>query len=154
MPITILIIVSIFVVLYLTLYGARPQYPYVAQKTILTKAEAKFYETLRHSIPQGWMIAPKVRLADVITCSDRDWTRGYGPKISSKHIDFILYDAGNFEIKLGIELDDQSHNQSSRRARDEFVNEAMMRAGGPLLRIKTAMNYDVSELQKAITDVT
>ena len=157
MPITIFIIIAIFIILFATLYGFRPQYPYFAQKTILTKAEIHFFKTLQDAVPSSCAIAPKVRMADIITCTDANWARGYGAKISSKHIDFVLYDRGTFEIKLAIELDDSSHQKSDRQKRDQFVNESFRAAQVPLLRVPTSSRYDVNELrheiEKAINNV-
>ena len=96
-------------------------------------------------------------MADIITCTDANWARGYGAKISSKHIDFVLYDRGTFEIKLAIELDDSSHQKSDRQKRDQFVNESFRAAQVPLLRVPTSSRYDVNELrheiEKAINNV-
>ncbi len=153
MPITIFIIIAIFIILFATLYGFRPRYPYFVQKAILTKAEIHFFKTLRDALPEHFAIAPKVRIADIITCTDANWARGYGAKISSKHIDFVLYDRETFEIKLAIELDDKSHQKSDRQKRDQFVNESFRAAQVPLLRIPTAARYDVTVLREMINNV-
>jgi hypothetical protein len=152
MPITIFIIIAILIILFATLYGFRPRYPYFAQKTILTKAEIYFFKSLREAIPEQFAIAPKVRMADIITCTDANWARGYGAKISSKHIDFVLYDRETFEIKLAIELDDKSHQKSDRQKRDQFVNESFRTAQVPLLRVPTAQRYNANELRQAIEE--
>lgn len=144
------IIIAAIIIILVALYGFRPKYPYFACGTLLTKAELAFFKTLEQAVPIGLMIAPKVRLADIITCTDHNWQRGFGSKISSKHIDFVLFDPMDSSIRLAIELDDSSHGRDDRKRRDEFVDAALAVSGVPLLRIKTAMNYDRTEISNQI----
>jgi len=119
---------------------AKEKYPYTARKTLLTKTELRFYKTLSQICTQYFSnlgIAMQVRLADIINCSDQDWHKGYGPKISAKHIDFVLFEKNTTEICLCIELDDTSHERPDRKRRDVFVNKAMAAANVSLLRIST-----------------
>lgn len=144
---TLFIIIAALIIVFVALYGFRPKYPYFARNYLLTKAELEFYKALTNAIPENLMIAPKVRLADIITCTDQNWHRGFGSKISSKHIDFVLYDPTNAQIKLCIELDDATHDRQDRKRRDEFVEQALRISAVPLLRIKTAMNYNKADLK-------
>jgi hypothetical protein len=95
-------------------------------------------------------LALKVRLADVIYCTDRTWSRGYGQRISQKHLDFVLYDTATTRILLAIELDDRSHEKAHRKARDEFVDRSLDAAGVPLLRVRAAATYHVRWLKSVI----
>ena len=95
-------------------------------------------------------LALKVRLADVIYCTDRTWSKGYRQRISQKHLDFVLYDTATKRILLAIELDDRSHEKAHRKARDEFVDRSLAAAGVPLLRIRAASMYYAQWLRLAI----
>ena len=126
--------------------------PYFACDTLLTKSELRFYSTLRHATPPNTLIMMKVRMADIINCIDRDWSRGWGPKISAKHIDFVLIDNDNTAIKLAIELDDSTHRTVKNRIdRDKFVNKAFEAANIPLLRIQVQREYKASTLKSLIS---
>ncbi len=92
----------------------------------------------------------QVRLADIINCSESDWQKGYGPKISAKHIDFVLFDKNTTKIRLCIELDDPSHDKPERKRRDVFVNKALESAGVPLLRILTADMHNEKDIIKQV----
>ncbi len=139
--------VLIFAVAYSFL--GQKQDPYFARQTLLTQTELKFYKILSQickkslsGLPFSLEIAPQVRLADIINCTERNWQKGYGPQISSKHIDFVLFDPHTADIKLCIELDDPSHDQAHRQRRDIFVNKALVAARVPLIRILVKDMYN------------
>lgn len=141
--------VIVFIVFVLALKNRRM--PYYRRDSLLTKSELHFYQTLKQSIPENQIIMMKVRMADIINCDDKAWRAGWGPKISAKHIDFVLIDAKTTEIKIAIELDDSTHRTNKDRIeRDIFVNKAFEVAGVPLLRIPTQRNYDVDKLRTLI----
>ena len=48
--------------------------PYYSANWLLTRGEADFYEALRKAVPHQFHIIYKVRLGDVVRCSDRDGT--------------------------------------------------------------------------------
>lgn len=83
----------------------------------------------------------KVRVADVITCSDADWRRGFGGAISQKHLDFVLCEPRTTRIILAVELDDRSHEAPHRQRRDRFLNDTLQAAGIRLLRVKARAQY-------------
>jgi hypothetical protein len=141
----------IFIAVILLLFQRRTNnYPYFAREYLLTFAEQKFYRTLKTIAQDRYGIAFKVRLADIINCTDANWRKGFGPKISSKHIDFVLFDLKSTKIILCIELDDRSHRMPGRIARDAFVDRALNAAGVPLCRIAAARGYDMAMLEKEI----
>ena len=126
------------------------RHPYVSCRYLLTDAEHIFYRALKTAVPDGVRIMAKVRLGDVITCSDRDWHAGHGPPISAKHLDFVLVDESSTRILGAIELDDKSHVRRDRRQRDKFVDAVMRAAGVPLLRIPVQNGYDRGEIGREI----
>jgi hypothetical protein len=126
--------------------GARPL-PYFSREFLLSNSERAFYTVLRQSIPQGIGICMKVRLADVLDCPSAAKQQGYFAKVSQKHLDFVLYDLVTTRILAGVELDDRSHEQPRRQARDHFVNQAMATAGIPLIRVPAAKTYDLRQIR-------
>ena len=104
-----------FIALYLfTRLLSSPRYPYV-HRHILTKAELRFFKTLRWLIPQDAYLSVKPRLGDIVdvdkVVKDRDsnWIGNFGAAVWSKHIDFVIFDTDTAEVLLCIELDDSSH---------------------------------------------
>jgi hypothetical protein len=150
-PLITAVIVSALILFLIILWRGQKM-PYVAQEALLTKAELKFYHILKHCVPNGCAIMMKVRMGDIITCTDTQWRAGWGPKISAKHIDFILIDPQTTKILCAIELDDSTHRTNSDRIdRDKFVNKAFETAGVPLLRVPVQGFYDQKELKAKIT---
>jgi hypothetical protein len=111
---------------------------------LLTDTELRFFITLRDAIDGRALIAPKVRLEDIIHVRD-DYKRhdrnALRSRIKSRHIDFVICDPADCGILAGLELDDPSHLRKDRRKRDHFINELFDAAGIRLIRIPTKRDY-------------
>lgn len=117
---------------------------------MLSRGELFFYLALRRAVAGAYIIAFKVRLADLVTCDDADWDAGFGHMIARHHLDFVLCDRETTEVVLAIELDDRSHRKLARKRRDRFVTGALKAAGIPLLRVRAAARYDTQVLDRDI----
>lgn len=124
--------------------------PYKPRRSLLSRGEAAFYFALRVAVRGRFLIAFKVRLADLITCTEQAWEAGFGHMIARQHLDFVLCDWSSTDIVMAIELDDRSHNRRHRRTRDKFLNEALSSAGVPLVRFQAAAKYDATEIAKVL----
>lgn len=140
----------IAIIFCLIAFKRREKFPYFSRETLLTKAELKFYKVLSAVCHGRYDVSCKVRLGDIINCTEYYWHKGYGPKISAKHIDFVLHDFETSEILLCIELDDKSHNLPERIKRDKFLNAALDAANVPILRHPVTKGYDMARLEKDI----
>lgn len=141
---------TLSLIVTLAFFKKREKFPYFAREGLLTPAELKFYGVLKAVCQGRYDVACKVRLGDIITCTDYYWHKGYGPKISAKHIDFVLHDSQTSQILLCIELDDKSHALPARIKRDNFLNKALEAAHVPLLRQPVTRGYDIARLEKDI----
>lgn len=128
----------------------KESFPFHARGTLLSDAELDFFHVLECALPDQVVIAPKVRLGDVIGCSEADWQAGHGPKISAKHLDFVLFDRRTGRICGAIELDDRTHDRPDRQQRDRFLHQALTAAGVPLLRWPVARSYNQAALSEAV----
>lgn len=126
--------------------------PYQTRRLLLSRGEAAFYRALRVAVRGQYLIAFKVRLADLITCEKRAWNDGFGHLIARQHLDFVLCDWKTTEILLAIELDDRSHELARRRQRDNFLNEALAAAGIPLVRFRAASRYDANTVAAVLAE--
>ena len=115
---------------------------YQPRPYLLTKNEAAFFRVLNAVVAECYRVSCKVRLADLVTCSDRDWNRGQANRISQKHIDFVVYCVESSRIVAAIELDDASHELPNRRTRDAFVNRLFRQIGVRLIRVPARWQYD------------
>lgn len=97
----------------------------------------------------------KVRLADIVTCSETAWRRGSGSPIAQKHLDFVLCDVHSTRFLAAIELDDRSHHRPDRRKRDRFVNRVLAEAGIDLIRFRARSRYcAIAIRQRVLTAVS
>jgi len=147
LSVTLFIIILVLLLVYLK---SKQKHPYFSRETLCTAAELRFYKVLQKVVLKNQIICPKVRLADIINCSDINWKKSYGAPIAQKHIDFVLIDSESSKILLCIELDDATHDLPNRKKRDIFINKTLQSASIALLRIKVAKGYDMAFLKKEI----
>ena len=115
---------------------------FLPRRFLLTRNETAFFRVLTAVAGDRFLISCKVRLADIITCAERDWNRGCANRISQKHIDFVVSCAESSRIVAGIELDDLSHRRRERRRRDAFVDQLFWKARVRLIRVPARRDYD------------
>lgn len=129
--------------------------PYRKKDFLLTKAERSFYEVLSLAVKNlNVQLFVKVRLADLLYLpKGTDNRQKHINKITSKHVDFVICGLHNLDPVIAIELDDSSHQQANRVARDEFLEKALRDAGLPLLRVPAKESYNVQELASKINSI-
>lgn len=120
--------------------------------SLLSRGEAAFFGPLCQAVNDRFLIMCKVRLADIVTCSEDDWRRGFGAAIAQKHLDFVLCDLETTRFVLAIELDDRSHARPHRRRRDRFVNRVLAQAGVRLIRFRASAWYSVAAIRERVLD--
>lgn len=120
-------------------------YPYDSAGQLLSPAERSFLGVLEKVVEPGYVLLPKVRLADLINVRKglppAEAQRAFN-RITSKHADFTVCRQSDYSIAAVIELDDQTHQRKERIARDGFVDQALAAAGIPILHIKAQSHYD------------
>ena len=124
--------------------------PYIAKAFLLSHAELRFFQTLLQSVGRDVYVVAKVRLADLVGCTDPHPLYGTLGRIAQKHVDFVLVDERYTRILGAIELDDSSHEQAKTVERDRFVNDLLNSLGIPLLRVQAAMKYNPMVLRQQL----
>lgn len=104
---------------------------------LLTWNERQNYFTLRDAAERKKLwICPKIRLADLIKPHNgKEYMSNFG-KIKAKHVDFVICDR-DMNVKLIIELDDNSHYQKKRIDRDKFVDEVLIATGYKIIHTRS-----------------
>ena len=129
-------------------------FPFSKIDSLLTPAERRFHATLVTLVPEGHYLFTKVRLADLIAVrKGTEKRQSFFNRIKAKHVDFVVCDA-EMSPWIVIELDDRSHQREDRKARDQFVDNAMKAAGIPILHVKAARSYDAAILADSINAIT
>jgi len=123
------------------------------QGPLLSPAEFAFYKALAQSVGSGVAVAPKVRLADLVTPGLRQsrssWQRDFN-KLAMKHVDFVLFNQNDGSVIGVIELDDSSHSTLEAGVKDMLKNAALDSAGIPITRFKASRSYDISEIRAKV----
>jgi Protein of unknown function (DUF2726) len=129
---------------------------YIAAPTLLTAGELAFMHPLEAAIRPTAQVMAKVRLADIInvdpTLRGSDRFRAFNV-IQAKHVDFVLCDRASSRIICVIKLNDKSHRQPKRAARDALLRKAFARAGVPFLEVTCASHYEPSNIRRQIEAV-
>lgn len=126
---------------------------YFLRKSLFSPAERSFFGVLESLNYESVTITAKVRLADVfgikkgIARGDRQRALN---RISAKHVDFLLIQKSDGRPLLGIELDDSSHDEEDRAARDSFVDSVFSSAGLPILHVAVKAAYDPNEIRRQL----
>jgi len=144
----------ILLLVSLAVFLAPPRY--APQASLFTPAEWVFFRALEGAVGPGYWVFAKVRIADLVTptqtINQRAWWRAFR-QVSSKHVDFVIVERRTGAIHAAVELDDRSHAQRERQARDAFVDRVFAQAGIPLLRIPAGRGYDQRTLAARVAAV-
>lgn len=124
--------------------------PYSGKKYFFSVAERSFYEILKRLVSAEHTIFAKVRLADLVYVSKgtASWQSHFN-RINRKHLDFVVCDRDLAPV-VAIELDDSSHDNEEREARDEFVDQVLAAAGLPIVHIRAKRGYVPDDLRAAL----
>lgn len=144
----------------LAIFGIKPQpaprskeLPYRQRDDFLSPAEISFYHVVQSTVGEEFTVCPKVNLADIFFVSRPNENSAARARIDRKHVDFLVCDSKTMQPRLGIELDDASHNRQKRQDRDAFVDEVFKVAGLPLLRFPVRSAYTVSEVDAQLSAI-
>lgn len=127
--------------------------PFQKEPVLFTTAERSFLAVLEAALGNQFRVLGKVRLADVIRVkpglSGSARQQAFN-RIQSKHLDFVVCDPKDLAVQFVVELDDSSHQQSSRQARDEFLDKALTAAGVPVFHFQVKRTYSVQDIRGAV----
>lgn len=119
-------------------------HPYI-RREFLTKNEWFFFKSLKQiTAKYNLHILSKVRVADLIQVNKfktNEYMKYFG-KIKSKHIDFVLCNPENLYPLLAIEVDDNSHDKTNRKERDNFIDIAFYNANIPILHTRSTNDLE------------
>jgi len=99
----------------------------------------------------GWIMALFSRFMALFGIKPRHTAKSVPHfRIAEKHVDFLLCNPQTIKPIVGIELDDEGHEQQNRKERDRFVKKVFEAAGLPLVHIPVQPKYNTYELAKRL----
>jgi hypothetical protein len=132
--------------------GRAEWYPYETQ-ALFSPAERSFLGVLDQAVGEDYRVFGKVRVADVVgprRGMDNSSRQKALNRVSAKHFDFVLCAKTDLAVVCAIELDDQSHQERKRQARDAFLVGLCQAVSLPLIQVPARHAYSVQELRTAV----
>jgi len=124
---------------------------YTVVPSLLTPAEQAYYAALRAALPAEYTIMVQVALNRLVVVQRlskvRHWRDPRWSRIAQKSLDYVVVSTRDMVPLLVIELDDASHTQQMRIARDGFVDDVMRDAGLPIIHQPARATYDRMAIQ-------
>ena len=125
------------------------QPPYYRQRFLCSAGEWRFCQKLEEAVGDRFVVMMQVSVAAMVRVPPEEWKR-WGGQVAPMRFDFVLVERGSSYAAAAIELDDKTHLLPKRVRRDKFLNETCRRARLPLLRFKTARQYDACEIRETV----
>lgn len=123
---------------------------YVKKKSLLTDCEKKVYHKIQRAIQDfNLIVTPQVNLATIV---DKVSNERYRNELF-RNIDFGVFEADTLKPVVMIELNDSTHRNANRYARDMKVKAILQDAGIPLITLHADMPNDVAYIRKRVRNV-
>lgn len=118
-----------------------------AKKKLLTPTEIKFYNAIKKYLPSEYILLPQINLASIIARTDE---HKYQNELY-RNLDFAIFDKNYIPI-AAIEINDKTHNEKARKARDFKVKDICESAELPLITFWTDYGINEEYIQKRISE--
>ncbi|MCU7797282.1 MAG: DUF2726 domain-containing protein [Candidatus Thiodiazotropha sp. (ex Myrtea spinifera)] len=153
--IIILVLVVLVVLARFTKKTSGEIFGYKTRGPLFSKAERSFLGVLEQAITEEFRVLGKVRVADILSqekgMNRCNWQKAFN-KISAKHFDFVICNKADLSVMAVIELDDKSHNNQRRAARDEVLDKACESAGLIIVHFPAKHSYEVVAVRDTIIE--
>jgi very-short-patch-repair endonuclease len=162
---TKVIVLAVFLVLLIVaakifeelLRNRKPRFEYRRKDGVMTDAEQDCYHALVSEMGSDYYFFPQMHLDAIVLPTDTRKNRFSAFRhINQKSVDFVACDKKQLRPLFTVELDDKTHNQPKRIARDREVERILNSAGIPLIRIANHGRFEPKELaavvQKGLDD--
>lgn len=115
---------------------------YERRASLMTQTEMRYYTAIRSVLSENYILQPQINLASVIIRTDN----AHFANELFRNADFGVFDKQYKPILL-IEINDNSHNQKNRQARDIKVKNICQEAGIPLVTFWTNKGINPEYMQ-------
>lgn len=103
----------------------------------MTSREEDFFKTLNEIFQDRWYVIPQVGLPSLLNhkIKGQNWNGAF-QHINRKTVDYVLLSKSDLSVVCAIELDDSTHDSSTRRKRDAEVENIFQNVKFPLVRFR------------------
>ena len=117
------------------------------KKKLLTKTEIRFQNAISKCINENYILLPQINLATIVNRIDQ---HRYQNELY-RNVDFCIFDKEYTPILL-IEINDKTHKEKTRKARDYKVKDICQSAALPLITFWTDYGVNEDYIQKKIKE--
>ena len=125
----------------------QPPKPLYEKKPLVTANERAYQQAIWRNVPAGYRVIPQVCLASIIQ-------KNYNNKFVNelfRIVDFGIFDESYKPIVL-IEINDSSHYEPQRIARDYKVKDLLEKANIPLITLWTGFGINDEYIKKRLDE--
>jgi hypothetical protein len=127
--------------------SSHPSHQYSTKESFLSNTEKAYFLAIKEIAGSRYTVQPQVNLASII---DKTSHSRYRNELF-RNIDFGIFDE-NYKLLVLIEINDQTHNQDERKARDKKVKEICTEAGIPLITFWTKYGINPSYIKNRLAE--
>lgn len=120
---------------------------YEAKQSLMTKCEQEYFRVIKTVTPTYYTVQPQVNLATIVNKT----TQSKYQNELFRNIDFGIFDR-DYKIVALIEINDKSHKEPERIARDKKVKEICKEANIPLITFWTKYGINPEYIERRIRD--
>ncbi|MCM1299798.1 MAG: DUF2726 domain-containing protein [Firmicutes bacterium] len=121
------------------------EFLYKLKNTVMTDCEKDFFKGINSSLPEGYIVLPQMNLAAFIEKTDNSKYRSE----LFRNVDFLIV-TKQYEPKIIIEINDQTHLTADRKERDEKVKNICDEAGIPIIKLWTSYGVNTEYIKGKI----
>ena len=117
--------------------SSQSYHQYSTKESLLSNTEKAYFSAIKEIAGSRYTVQPQVNLASIIEkTSHSKYRNELFRNELFRNIDFGIFDE-NYKLLVLIEINDQTHNQDERKARDKKVKEICAEAGIPIITFWT-----------------
>lgn len=124
------------------------QCKYSAKNSLMTNAEKDYYIAIREVLEEKYILQPQINLATII---EKNILSRYQNELF-RNIDFGIFDE-NYKPLILIEINDNTHLEPDRRARDKKVKQICYEANIPLITFWMSYGINKEYIKKRINEI-
>ncbi len=151
----LLLITIVLVLLGLLIWrrrsGARSMPDFERQSSLLNSSQRALYQTLSSTVGPHSVVIPRVNLGSLVRYpGDDPQFQEHWKRVLKHWVDFVICSPNSVRPVLAIKLETRNERKLRKLGGFNVLDDTLVSAGIPLLRLRTADNYDSGSVMHEI----
>lgn len=120
---------------------------------MMNSNEYRFYKLLNSFIDQRYVVIPQVHLDDLVSTAanlDKKSRLFSFRHVNQKSVDFVIAEKVSMTALLAMELDGQSHRETTAIEQDKEKERILIEAKIKLIRFENAKFFNTAEIKQRV----